>query len=87
MTAVEENPLMPDTVTVKIQCDATGQKILIYDVPERSFHVELEGSDAEGIRSVYEMSPLTKVYVKGEVDENGMLHLDEEVPEPAEEKT
>jgi hypothetical protein len=69
---------MPDILTVKIQLDASGTHVLIYDVPEpRSFSVLLQGVEARRVAEAYDLQPLTRVHVRAEVDENGLLTLGE----------
>lgn len=72
---------MPDSYTVKIQCDQTGAKVLIYDVPHQDFIHEASTSDAKRIIDNYGLEPLTKVYAEATVDENGLLHLGRKIEE------
>ena len=67
---------------VKIETDVTGLGILIYD-ENRDFTYEDHGSEAKRIRDSYDMEPLSKVYARAEIDDNGLLHLGAEVEEQA----
>lgn len=77
---------MSDSYTVKIQCDLTGERILIYDVPEESFMVEFDGDNAARVIEAYDLKPLTKTYARAEVDEHGLLHLGQEIEDFEEEE-
>ena len=71
---------MSERYIVKIQTETTGTKVLIY--PENmDFHLELSGDDAEQIINAYGLEVLSRTFVQAEIDENGLLHLGNELEE------
>jgi len=67
-----------ETYICKIQCDMSGQKILIYS-ENRDVLLKVEGDEAKRIKDGYGLEALTKTFVQGEVDQHGLLHLGNEL--------
>ena len=71
---------MSDKYIVKVQTETTGTKVLIY--PEnRDFQVEISGDDAKRIIDTYGLGVLSRTFAEAEVDQNGLLHLGNELEE------
>ncbi len=63
-----------DTFVVKVQLDMTGSTVLL--TGDRLFH-QVDGERADEIRMAYDMRPLSRVFVRGSIDEKGLLQLGE----------
>ena len=71
---------MSDKYIVKVQTEMTGTKVLVY--PEnRDFQIELRGDDAKRIIDCYGLGVMSRTFVQAEVDQNGLLHLGNELEE------
>ncbi len=67
----------------KVQCDATGTQVLVYD-EHRIIFIQLPKEMAQTVIENYALLPLTKIYVKGELTPSGILMLGEVVTDPDE---
>lgn len=61
----------------KIQTDITGELVLIYDVPDRDYFIQITGKEAKKVKDKYNMHHiLEKKYVRGAMV-NGLPQLGE----------
>lgn len=61
----------------KIQTDMTGEQVLIYDVPDRDYFIQITGKEAKKVKDKYNMHhKLGKKYVRGAMV-NGLPQLGE----------
>lgn len=66
-------------MNVKLQRDLSGKSVLITDAATGAILRECAGEESRQIAKSYALAPMQRTFCEAEIDENGLLHLGDEL--------